>query len=95
MLRELRRVALARLARFARRALGRIAADLGLQLDEVPEASMSAAAVTRLAIADASKRRSPPSPDVRSILDCALAAPHPTLAESAIRKVERRTKSPT
>src|SRR5262249_7773604 len=34
-LQELRRVALARLARFARRALGRIAADLRLQLDDV------------------------------------------------------------
>jgi hypothetical protein len=36
-LQELRRVALARLARFARRALGRIAADLRLQLYDVEE----------------------------------------------------------
>src|SRR6516225_2939532 len=36
-LQELWRVALARLARFARRALGRIAADLRLQLYDVEE----------------------------------------------------------
>src|SRR5436309_1702562 len=36
-LQELRRVALARFARFARRALGRVAADLRLQLDDVEE----------------------------------------------------------
>src|SRR5262249_40586372 len=36
-LQELRRVAVVRLARFARRALGRIAADLRLQLYDVEE----------------------------------------------------------
>src|SRR5437763_13355233 len=36
-LQELRRVAVARLARFARRALGRIAANLRLQLYDVEE----------------------------------------------------------
>src|SRR5262249_41845055 len=36
-LQELRRMALARFARFARRALGRLAADLRLQLDDIEE----------------------------------------------------------
>ena len=56
-------------------------------------------AVTRLALAGAPRPRSPPSPDislrsVRAILDTHYLARDPALGESAIRKLERGTKSP-